>query len=63
MTHSFTITFDAQYLTGMVTSVPSYGTFSLINNHILLQSKNYNNHYENSNVWGMWPLGHVGHVT
>jgi hypothetical protein len=27
------------------------------------QSKIYKNHFENSNFWGMWPLGHVGHVT
>jgi hypothetical protein len=31
--------------------------------NILHQSKNYKNHFENSNFWGMWPLGHVGHVT
>jgi hypothetical protein len=35
----------------------------LIKNNILRQSKNYNNHFENSNFWGMWPLGHVGHMT
>jgi hypothetical protein len=40
----------------MVTIVP------LIKNNILHQSKNNKAHYENSNVWGMWPLGHVGHV-
>jgi hypothetical protein len=34
-----------------------------IKNHILHQSKNYKNHFENSNFWDMWPLGHVGHVT
>ena len=34
-----------------------------IKNNILHQSKNYKNHFENSNFWGMWPLGHVGHVT
>ena len=51
-------------MTGMVTSVPPYETFSLIiKNNILHQSKNYKNHSENSNFWGMWPLGHVGHVT
>ena len=32
MIHSFTVTFGAQYLTGMVTSVPPYETFSLIKN-------------------------------
>ena len=61
MMHSFTVTFGAKYFTGMVTSVPSYETFSLIKNNIL--HKNYKNHFENSNFWGMWPLGHVGHVT
>jgi len=25
--------------------------------------KTIKNHFENSNLWGMWPLGHVGHVT
>jgi hypothetical protein len=37
MIHSFTVTFGAKYLTGMVTSVPPYETFRLIN--ILHQSK------------------------
>ena len=27
------------------------------------QSKNYKNQFKNSNFCGMWPLGHVGHVT
>jgi hypothetical protein len=49
MIHSFTVTFGAKYLTGMVTSVPSYETFSLIKNNNLHQSKNYKNHFENSN--------------
>jgi hypothetical protein len=31
--------------------------------NILRQSKIYKNHFENSNFWGIWPLGHVGHVT
>ena len=57
------VTFGAKYLTGMVTSVPPYETFSLIKNNILHQSKKYKNHFENSNFWGMWTLGHVGHVT
>ena len=61
--HSFTVTFGTKYLTGMITRVPPYETFSLIKNNILHQSKNYKNHFENSNFWGMWPLGHVGHVT
>ena len=47
MMHSFTVTFGAKYFTGMVTSVPSYETFSLIKNNIL--HKNYKNHLENSN--------------
>jgi hypothetical protein len=42
--HSFTVTFGAKYLTGMVTSVPSSENFSLIKNNILHQSKNYKNH-------------------
>ena len=49
MIHSFTVTFGAKYLTGMVSSVPPYETFSLINKNILRQSKIYKNHFENSN--------------
>ena len=49
MIHSFTVTFGAKYLTGMVTSVLSYTKFILIKNNILHQSKNYKNHLENSN--------------
>ena len=49
MIHSFTVTFGAKYLTGMVTSVPPYETFSLIKNDILYQSKIYKTHFENSN--------------
>jgi len=41
MIHTFTVTFVAKYLTGMVSSVPSYETFSLIKNNILHQSKIY----------------------
>ena len=63
MIHSFTVTFRAKYMTVMVTSVPPYETFSLIKKNILRLSKIYKNHFENSNFWGMWPLGHVGHVT
>ena len=40
MIHSFTVTFGAKYLTGMVTSVPPYENFSLIKN-VLHQSKIY----------------------
>jgi hypothetical protein len=32
MIHSFTVTFGAKYLTGIITSVPPYETFSLIKN-------------------------------
>ena len=39
MIHSFTVTFGAKYLTGMVTSVPPYETFSHSENDILHQSK------------------------
>ena len=49
MTYSFTITFGATYLTGMVTSIPHYETFSLIKNNILHQSTNYKKHFENTN--------------
>ena len=49
MIHSFTVTFGTKYLTGMVTSVPPYTTFSLFKNNIPHQSKNYKNHFKNSN--------------
>jgi hypothetical protein len=49
MIHSFTVTFEAKYLTGMVTNVPPSETFSLIKNNVLHQSKIYKNHFENSN--------------
>ena len=49
MYDSFTVTFGAKYLTGMVTSVPPDETFSLIKNNILHQSKIYKNHFENPN--------------
>ena len=49
MMHSFTVTFGAKYLTGMVTSILPYETFGLIKNNFLHQSKKYNNHFENSN--------------
>jgi hypothetical protein len=48
MIHRFTVSFEAKYLTGMVTSVAPYETFSLIRNNILHQSKNYKIHFENS---------------
>ena len=46
MIRSFTDTFGAKYLTGMVASVPSYETFNLIKNNILHQSKTYKNHFK-----------------
>jgi len=58
-TCSFTVTFGAKYLTGMVTSVPPYETINLIKNNILHQSKNYKTHFENSNFWGIWTLDYV----
>jgi hypothetical protein len=39
MIHSFTVTFGAKYLTGMITSVPPYETFILIKNNILHQGQ------------------------
>jgi hypothetical protein len=45
MIHCFTVTFRTNYLTGMVTSVPPYETFSLIKNNILHQSKTYKDHF------------------
>jgi hypothetical protein len=39
MIHSFTVTFGVKYLTGMVTSVPPYETFSLINFFLFLQNE------------------------
>jgi hypothetical protein len=49
MIHSFTVTIGAKYLTGMVTRVPPYKIFSFIKNNSIHQSKNYKNHFENSN--------------
>jgi hypothetical protein len=46
MIHSFTVAFGAKYLTGMVTSVPPYETFSLIKYNILHSSKIYKYHFE-----------------
>ena len=51
--HSFTVTFGTKYLTGIVTSVPPYDTFSLIKYNIFHQSQIYKNHFENSNFGGM----------
>jgi hypothetical protein len=45
MIQSFTVTFGARYLTGMITSVPHYEAFNLIKNNILHQSKIYKNHF------------------
>jgi hypothetical protein len=46
MIHSFTVTFGAKYLTGMVTSVPPYEAFSLIKKIFFV----YKNHFEKSNL-------------
>ena len=46
MIPSFTVTFEAKYLTGMVTNVPPSETFSLIKNYILHKSKTYKNHFK-----------------
>jgi hypothetical protein len=43
------VTFGAKYLTGMVTSVPPYETFSLIIKIVFCQSKIYKNYFEISN--------------
>jgi hypothetical protein len=39
MIHNFTVTFGAKYLTGMVTSVPPYETFSLIKEILFVSLK------------------------
>ena len=39
MIHSFTVTFGAKYLTGMLISVPPYDTFSLIKNKFFISLK------------------------
>ena len=57
MIHSFS------YFWGKIFDRHGHKTFSLIQNNILHQSKNYKNHFENSNFWGIWPLSNVGHVT
>jgi hypothetical protein len=44
--HSLRVTFGANYLTNMVTSVPPYETVSLIKNNILHQSKTYKYHFK-----------------
>jgi hypothetical protein len=46
--NSFTVTFRAKYLTGMVISVPPYETFNLILKKVLRRSKIYKNHFENN---------------
>jgi hypothetical protein len=69
MIHSFTVTLGAKYLTGRVTSVPSYETFSLIKNNILHQSKDVSliSLKTTKITWTIHhsevcdPLGHVGH--
>jgi len=39
MIHSCTVTFGAKYLTGMVSSVPSYETFSFIKKNFFVSLK------------------------
>ena len=39
MIHSFTVTFHTKYLTGMVTSIPPYKTFSLIKKILFISLK------------------------
>jgi len=39
MIHSFTVTFESKYFTGMVTSVPPYETFSLIKKKFFVSLK------------------------
>ena len=48
MIHSFIVTFETKYLTGMVTSVTLTTKLLVLKNNILHQSKNYKNHFENS---------------
>ena len=45
MIHSFTVTFGAKYLTGMVTSVPSV----LFKKKFFVSLKSTKYHFENSN--------------
>ena len=56
MIHSFTVTFGSKYLTGMVTSVPPYKTFSLI--------KKCSSKFQISEICHIGlHVGHIGHVT
>jgi hypothetical protein len=59
MIHSFTVTFGAEYLTGMVTCVPPYETFNLIKKifFVILKSTKIPSKIQISEVC------HVGHVT
>ena len=53
MIHSFTVTFGAEYLTGMVTCVPPYETFSLIKKifFVILKSTKITLKIQISDVW------------
>jgi hypothetical protein len=53
MIHSFTVTFGAKYLTGMVTCVLSYETFSFIKKifFVILKSTKITLKIQISDVW------------
>jgi hypothetical protein len=53
MIHSFTVTFGAKYLKGMVTVLLPLKRSVILKINILHQSKNNKNHFENSNFSGM----------
>ena len=52
MIHSFTVTFGAKYLTGLVTSIPPYETLSHIKNifFVSLKSTKITSKIQNSEV-------------
>ena len=56
MIHSFTVTFGEEYLTGMVTSVPPYETFSLIKKifFVSLKSTKITSKIQISEVCELW---------
>jgi hypothetical protein len=49
MIHSFTVTFGATYLTGMVTGVPPMKLSVLLKIIIFISLKTTKNHFKNSN--------------
>jgi hypothetical protein len=59
MIHSFTVTFGAKYLTGMVTSVPPSKIFSLIKNNILQKLQKSFRKFK----FLRYVTFHIGHVT